>query len=327
MSTLNPTNSLLETLGLKRRATLARLQFSRVRPGCASVELGPDGVFRISEAPATQAYCNFKRQKFDFFFNLFPQIASCRPSSTFLGDFAKKTSSKGIFNVKFWVMVFVVSAASLLIIISQWMPEKLTFLGQPNTIAKAVNTPTLAATASATPVANLVAAAVVVPVVEPVVATTKGTDILVLPILTTSDAKNVKPFPSPLAPLPLPNGLIADAKSQKSLESPLGNAKLPVKKIEDNDEPVSVTFTVREAAPIKSQNIPAKVEVIAPAPKSPTWIPVTSNDGLLVVRNQGNFSQIKVGGILPSGETLKSLNEVTGKFETSSGIYNIKGTE
>lgn len=120
---------------------------------------------------------------------------------------------------------------------------------------------------------------------------------------------------------------MADTKSQKSLASPLGDTKPLAKKIEDDEEPISVTFSSRQTSSVKPQITQPKAEVIPPTAKSPAWIPVTSNDGQLVIRNQGNFVQIKVGAVLPNGETLKSLNETTGKYETSSGIFSIKGTE
>jgi hypothetical protein len=353
VSTLNPTNSLLETLGLNSRTQIVRLQFSRVRPGCASVELGPDGIFRISELPATESYCNFKRKRFDFFFKLFPQIASCRPSAAFLRNsvsdsslaavspnIGNKTNAKGIFNLKIWLFVLAASTASLAVFILLGMSGKLSFIAQsvqPAQPAKSLQVAHAAPatlTAKVTPLVAPDSAPAISPVPAPVHTTelelAKKPTILDLPIWVSRDTQNVKPIPAPLtslAPLPLPNGVIADAKSQKSLASPLGDTKLPIKKIEDAEEPISVTFSSRDASSMKSQNTQPKAEVIAPTVKSPPWIPVTSNDGQLVIRNQGNFSQIKVGGVLPNGETLKSINEASGKFETNTGTYSIKGTE
>jgi hypothetical protein len=220
------------------------------------------------------------------------------------------------------------------------MSEKISFIAQPTQPAKSVqvvHTVPATLTAQVVPLVAPASAPVISPVPAPALTTelapANNPSILDLPIWSSRDTQNVKPIPTPLtlltplAPLPLPQGVMADTKSPKSLASPLGDTKPLVKKIEDDEEPISVTFSSRQTSSVKPQITQPKAEVIPPTAKSPAWIPVTSNDGQLVIRNQGNFVQIKVGGVLPNGETLKSINEASGKFETNTGTYSIKENE
>jgi hypothetical protein len=135
-------------------------------------------------------------------------------------------------------------------------------------------------------------------------------------VKTNQPPKN-SPLPSPLwgktagmVNLPVPK-----ADSQK-----LSEPTPPKRQAEEKEEAVSVTI-----APRQSPAVTAASTQTTPAPAATEkWIPVTVNDGQLVMRNGGAFKQISIGQDLPTGGTLKSINEDASGFTTSNGQFLIK---
>lgn len=126
--------------------------------------------------------------------------------------------------------------------------------------------------------------------------------------------------------LPLPSPLWGKAAGVVNLPVPkLDSQKLsepasPKRQAEEKEEAVSVTIAPRQAPAIAS----ASTQPPPPPTATEKWIPVTVNDGLLVMRNGGAFKQISIGQDLPTGGTLKSINEDASGFTTSNGQFLIK---
>lgn len=137
-------------------------------------------------------------------------------------------------------------------------------------------------------------------------------------VKTIQQPKNL-PLPSPLwgkaagmVNLPVPK-----ADSQKLSEP---TPTTPKRQVEEKEEAVSVTI-----APRQSPAVTAASTQTTPAPAATEkWVPVTVNEGQLVMRNGGAFKQIGIGQELPTGGTLKSINEDASGFTTSNGQFSIK---
>jgi hypothetical protein len=126
--------------------------------------------------------------------------------------------------------------------------------------------------------------------------------------------------------LPLPSPLWGKAAGVVNLPVPKSDSQKlsepapPKRQAEEKEEAVSVTIAPRQAPTIAS----ASTQPPPPATATEKWIPVTVNDGQLVMRNGGAFKQISIGQDLPTGGTLKSINEDASGFTTSNGQFLIK---
>lgn len=137
-------------------------------------------------------------------------------------------------------------------------------------------------------------------------------------VKTNLPPKN-SPLPSPLwgkatgvVNLPVPK-----SDSQKISEP---TPTTPKRQVEEKEEAVSVNI-----APRQSPAVTAASTQTTPAPAATEkWVPVTVNEGQLVMRNGGAFKQIGIGQELPTGGTLKSINEDASGFTTSNGQFSIK---
>ena len=336
MTTTNPTNIVREIYGTFVLTGPARVKLRKVHPRCASIEMGSDGVFRINEQGPQIAINNIKPPLFEeLFVRLQNQLAKFgRHSWTKPQAFMSKSTLKAYAGHLDFTRISLVLEGMLgglgrLAVIGACVGLFILGMNQAQQQISRIDWQLLGQALQGDAPDAKTTIALAAPVKSPIASIALPASVApVAPNPEKVIAPETIPFPSPLSS---PLGGHFTSKQKFPSGTPGSTLDLPQMLAqtkshpEDTEEAVSVTIASRPA-PAQAATSENKTASTPEGSKTPAkWVAVTFNDGHLVMRNQGTFKQIAVGQPLPTGETLKSINESTGDVVTSAGNFSIKG--
>lgn len=311
MSIKNPTNSLAGDTSDLNRAHEARLRFGFVDQSSSCVKQGGDGVFRITTSSHLISFGAPKKSYLLEFFGFSPSY-----------KISSKLARHDAFKRMCQIHILDLLAVSIAACITAYAFTTV----KPTDISRQYSQ-----------------------IKSSIIVFVRGTNPLPNFAIAKQFAAHFDPHsyagwmtPGPITPRPYPTPLNAfsvdstfnsTVNQASSLTSGLyGNVvnEKKLTKIEKQDSvknvPLDEAVNVDLSGKLDALTSRASERKSVGQPQADLWVAVTTNDGQLVMRNQGAFKQFGVKDRLPNGEVLLSLNEKNGEYKTSNGMFQIKGS-